>query len=669
MGVATIFDAQPRLEMGDVIVPLRRLGNDTTLCSVYLELDGPPNTVMRAESVDLWHRRLGHINRGSLDVLRKIDDNGVDYTGTFEACDVCAIGKSAQRAHPKNATYDVSRPFQLVSTDLMGPMSPPALGGFQYVGKLVDEKTKWKEIFLIKIKSDAIKTLRIFNQSLVVPSGFRLERLRADKGTEYTCREFRETEDDDSGYEPDIGSEDETGYDNDDDLMRDVMDYTSYLDLESPTSHLSVIPSSSDTNDMQQLPKTITELRRLALYTNTPLADIGHREERINFLEHAFVADSTQLRSCSEGEKVKTIPNTFKEAMELPETKLWKAATDKETKSLQDLNVYKLVPRTGVPLGHKVIGSKWVFKVKPDNTHKARLVAKGWNQVRGRDCGGTFAPVCRLQSIRMVLAIAAEKDLEVIQLDVKTAFLYADIEEDVFVEMAPGYEITNEEGTQLVMKLEKSLYGLAQSPQNWWKTIDPTLVEIGFVSLNQLSIFFATSPGLGTSFSITYKKGGFDLTAFSDSNWGNNPDNGKSMSSYIMMMCMAPVSFKAGLQSLTAMSTMEAELVAAALVMKEVIFCTNMMTELGFGSEFRSAPLYIDNTATLNVIGNQTFSGRTKHVALRFFYIREIMEEGRISIHYVPTEDNLADIGTKHLNKQRHKYLIDKIQDFGTRQA
>ena len=117
--------------------------------------------------------------------------------------------------------------------------------------------------------------------------------------------------------------------------------------------------------------------------------------------------------------------------------------------------------------------------------------------------------------------------------------------------------------------------------------------------------------------------------------------------------------------SLTAMSTMETDLVAAALAMKEVIFCTSMMTELGFGSEFNSAPLYIDNTATINVIGNQTFSARTKHVALRFFYIREFVKEEKISIHYVPTEDNLADIGTKHVNKQRHKYLINKIKNLG----
>ena len=97
-----------------------------------------------------------------------------------------------------------------------------------------------------------------------------------------------------------------------------------------------------------------------------------------------------------------------------------------------------------------------------------------------------------------------------------------------------------------------------------------------------------------------------------------------------------------------------------------MIFCTNMMAELGFRSEFSSAPLYIDNTAILNLIGNQTFSARTKHVALRLFYIRELVKEEKISIHYVPTQDNLADIGSKHFNKQRHKYLINKIKNFGT---
>ena len=78
-------------------------------------------------------------------------------------------------------------------------------------------------------------------------------------------------------------------------------------------------------------------------------------------------------------------------------------------------------------------------------------------------------------------------------------------------------------------------------------------------------------------FAITYKRGKFTLDAFSDANWGNNPDNGKSTSCYVVLMCKAPISFKTGQQSLTAMSTMEAELVAGALAMKEAVFCSNMM--------------------------------------------------------------------------------------------
>ena len=156
-----------------------------------------------------------------------------------------------------------------------------------------------------------------------------------------------------------------------------------------------------------------------------------------------------------------------------------------------------------------------------------------------------------------------------------------------------------------------------------------------------------------TNFTIVYKQGGFKLTAFSDSNWGNNPDNGKSTSCYIMMLSRAPVSFKSGVQSLTAMSTMEAELVASALAMKEAVFCSNMLIELGVGKEFEKVPLHIDNTATLHVIGNRAYSSRTKHITLRFFFSRELVSEGKITIHYISAEDRLADIVTKNIKKHR----------------
>ena len=101
-----------------------------------------------------------------------------------------------------------------------------------------------------------------------------------------------------------------------------------------------------------------------------------------------------------------------------------------------------------------------------------------------------------------------------------------------------------------------------------------------------------------TNFAITCKRGGFKQTSFSDANWGNNPDNGKPTSSYLAFLSDGPVSFKVGLQGLTAQSTMEAELVAAALTMKEAVFCSNMMKKLGFGTRFDNVSVYIDNTSS-----------------------------------------------------------------------
>ena len=110
------------------------------------------------------------------------------------------------------------------------------------------------------------------------------------------------------------------------------------------------------------------------------------------------------------------------------------------------------------------------------------------------------------------------------------------------------------------------------------------------------------------------------------------------------------------------MSTME--LVAPALTMQEAVFCSNMMTELGFGKEFGQVPLHIDNTATLDVIGNRACSSRTKHTALRFIQIRELAKENKITTHDISTENQLADIGTKHLNKHRLQQLIHMIMNF-----
>ena len=131
------------------------------------------------------------------------------------------------------------------------------------------------------------------------------------------------------------------------------------------------------------------------------------------------------------------------------------------------------------------------------------------------------------------------------------------------------------------------------------------------------------------------------------------------------MMANAPIIFKVELQGLTAQSTMEAELVAAALVMKdESVFCSNMMSELSFGESFGSVPLHIDNTSALYITGNHTYNPRAKHIALRYYIFLQELVEGKVGIHYVKSEGQLADLGTKHHSKHHRRDLIKFINDF-----
>ena len=133
-----------------------------------------------------------------------------------------------------------------------------------------------------------------------------------------------------------------------------------------------------------------------------------HQAEDASFnVKYVYVATNV-LGSFSGGEDKEQIPNTFKEMMTLPQAARWKAASDKEITSLEKCGVYELVTITSVPNGRNVVGTRWVCKIKADGVCKGRLVVLGWSQVPGIDCGGTFTPVCRLQSIRMVLAISAE---------------------------------------------------------------------------------------------------------------------------------------------------------------------------------------------------------------------------------------------------------------------
>ena len=149
--------------------------------------------------------------------------------------------------------------------------------------------------------------------------------------------------------------------------------------------------------------------------------------------------------------------------------------------SLKQHDVYKLVNISSVPKRENIIDSSFFFKQKADGRFKARLVVQGHVEEPGIDYGRSYAPVCRIGSIRTLLTIACEHAWPVWQMDVVVAFLQSLIDKDVFVEPAPGHDPRDSKtGEVMIYKLQRSLYGLVQSPVLWYDTIDGVLGVVGF---------------------------------------------------------------------------------------------------------------------------------------------------------------------------------------------
>ncbi|KAL1218311.1 Retrovirus-related Pol polyprotein from transposon TNT 1-94 [Cardamine amara subsp. amara] len=171
-------------------------------------------------------------------------------------------------------------------------------------------------------------------------------------------------------------------------------------------------------------------------------------------------------------------PQTFEDAIKHDK---WRKAMEAEINSIEENDTWEPVE---LPKGAKVIGVKWVYKTKLNergevDKFKARLVAKGFHQTHGVDFHEVFAPVARWDTIRCILALAAQEGWNVFQLDVKSAFLHGELKEDVYVEQPEGFELRGGDNTN-VYKLKRALYGLRQAPRAWYSRIESYFMREGF---------------------------------------------------------------------------------------------------------------------------------------------------------------------------------------------
>ncbi|KAJ9546787.1 hypothetical protein OSB04_019330 [Centaurea solstitialis] len=450
----------------------------------------------------------------------------------------------------------------------------------------------------------------------------------------------------------------------------------------------------------------------------------------------------------------------------------WLLAMQEELLQFKRNKVYRLVPR---PQDKSIIKTKWIFRNKKYESglivrNKARLVAKGYSQQEGIDYDETFAPVARIEAIRIFLAYAAHKNIKVFQMDVKSAFLNGVLHEEVYIEQPEGF--VDPDFPDHVCILDKALYGLKQAPRAWYETLTNHLLSKGFkrgtidttlflkkegddllfvqIYVDDI-IFGSTNPELCTKFSkimetefemsmmgelnfflgiqvkqnpdagksvdqkvyrsmigsllyltatrpdimfstcfcarfqanpkeshlaavkriLRYLKGtpelglwypkdsSFELISFTDSDYGGCKLDRKSTSGSCQFLGDKLVSWTSKKQNCVSTSTAEAEYVAAASCCSQVLWMKTQL--LDYGYKLKRVPIYCDSESAIAITSNPVQHSKTKHIDIRYHFIKDNVEKGNIEMFFVQTDYQLADLFTKPLDEKRFNFLVSKL--------
>ncbi|GJT95550.1 putative ribonuclease H-like domain-containing protein [Tanacetum coccineum] len=377
-------------------------------------------------------------------------------------------------------------------------------------------------------------------------------------------------------------------------------------------------------------------------------------------------------------------PKKVIQALEDPS---WIEAMQEELLQFQLQKVWTLV---NLPNGKRAIGTKWVFRNKKDGRgivvrNKARLVAQGYTQEEGIDYDEVFAPVAKIEAIGIFLAYASFMGFIVYQMDVKSAFLYSTIEEEVYVCQLPGFE--DPQFSDKVYNVEKALYGLHQ-PRAWCMLMISSLGQLRspyamslkkkdgiFISQDKYvadilkkfdfaTVKIASTPMepnkalikdeeadsvdvhlyrsmIGSLMYLTASRPDIMFAVCACARFQVTPKMShlhavKRIFRYlksqpklglwvVLFISKRLISWQCKKQTIVANSTTKAEYVAAANCCGQVLWIQNQMLDYGFN--FMNTKIFIDNESTICIVKNPVFHSKTKHIEIRHHFIRDCYEK------------------------------------------
>eukprot|EP00253_Pinus_taeda_P026270 PITA_26270 len=261
---------------------------------------------------------------------------------------------------------------------------------------------------------------------------------------------------------------------------------------------------------------------------------------------------------------------------------------NEEYHSLLANDTWDLVP---LPKGQKLVRCKWVYKTKfgldgKVDKHKARLVAKVFSQVEGIEYIETFSPISKMNSIYLVLSLAASFKWEVHKMDVKSAFLHGDLREEIYMEQPPSFIKTD---SSVVCRLNKSLYCLKQAPR---ACVEASPLLVGFI----------------------------------DSNWAGDPDDRKSTTGYVSTLGSGPITWACKKQSVISLSSVEAKYHGTVEASKKTPWLHQILLEFIFQQQ-HLITLLCDNQSAIQLCKDLVQHQRNKHIELHMHFIRKLIHD------------------------------------------
>nr|GEW18367.1 retrovirus-related Pol polyprotein from transposon TNT 1-94 [Tanacetum cinerariifolium] len=280
-----------------------------------------------------------------------------------------------------------------------------------------------------------------------------------------------------------------------------------------------------------------------------------------------------------------------------------------------------------------------LLQFKRLDTH---LVVRGYRQEEGIDFKESFALVPRIEAIRIFLAYAAHKSFTVFQMDVKTAFLHGTLKEDVHVCQPEGF--IDADHPSHIYKLKKALYGLKQAPRAWYDELSTFLLQNHFFKGNIYPTLFIRC---FEDDILVAQDSCFELTEFLDADYAGCKNTFKSTFGGAQFLGEMLVSWSSKKQDYTVLSIAEIEYVSLSACCAQVLWMRTQLTDYGF--HFNKIPIYSDSKSAIAISWNPVQHSRTKHIAVRYHFIKEHVEKGTIELYFVKTDYQLADLFTKAL--------------------